>query len=334
MFSEVREQSSLRKDHVAVRTVRIQIIVSSPFSIKRLFLLMVNDFTCKNAMPGIGCGLWEFLFLGLIFYGAAFVSLYYFKAFIPTRTTSFGKLQLLLWLFLFIWFLYKGTLFIVPFSYNQLDFRIFYISFPALLYIIPVTLFIRLICEVLFTYNSPGIKLQAFIKVLVGSFISIYSMIGIALSIGDVKDTEDPGSSISLWYGCMNFLTIIFVATPAIKLIDLVNGHGTKEYKSCAINSRIGLLFFIVLYGVRGLYNTFSYFSLNPLQNFLNIQLSKVQRYPPSSVRVVSWFYYFFFDGVSAFLFMAGAVLLNKHIIQLSNDPFIARQVPSDAGLI
>ena len=295
---------------------------------------MVNDFTCKNVMPGIGCGLWEFFCLGLIFYAAAIFSVFNFKKLLSKWSSSFGKLLCLLWLTMSIWLFYKGTLFIVPFNYNQLYYRIFFVSLPAILYVIPITLLVRLVCEALFTYNSPGSKLQNFIKVLFASFITIYFMIGITLSIGDVSDTDDPGSSISLWYGCMNLLTVLFVTTPAYKLVKVIQSNGMPQYKSCYNQAKVGLFFFVLMYTLRGLYNILSYFSVNPIQKFLNQELSHVQRFPPLNVRVISWFFYFLFDGITAFLFILGAIILNSHSDQLAVDPFFVRYPSSDQGLI
>ena len=293
---------------------------------------MVNDFTCKSVMPGIGCGLWEFLALGIIFYFEAIFSFYYFKKILPKWNSPFEKMQCIFWLTIGIWLIYKGTLFIVPLNYNQLTYRIFFVSFPAILYVFPLTVLVRLVCDALFTYNSPGARLQNFIKVLFASFITIYFMIGITLSIGDVSDFDDPGSSISLWYGCTNILTVLFIAIPSNKLIKLIQSHGMLEYQNCTNKSKIGLFFFVLVFSLRGIYNILSYFSINPLQTYLNKELSNVERYPTVNVRIISWFYYFIFDVVSALLLITGAIILHNHSNQLASDPFFIRY-PSDQGI-
>ena len=294
---------------------------------------MVNNFTCKNVMPGIGCGLWEFLALGIIFYIEAIFSIIYLKKLFPKRKfSSFDKMQFLFWLAIGIWLLYKGTLFIIPVNYNQLTYRIFFVSFPAILYVFPLTVLVRLVCDALFTYNSPGARLQIFIKVLFLSFITIYFMIGITLSIGDVSDSDDPGSSISLWYGCTNILTVLFIAIPSNKLIKLIQSHGMQNYENCTTKSKIGLVFFVIIYSLRGLYNILSYFSINPLQTYLNKELSNVERFPPTNVRIITWFYYFVFDAISALLLILGAVILYNHSKQMASDPFFVR-FPSDQGI-
>lgn len=288
-----------------------------------------SNFTCKNVLPGIGCGFYEFLVLGILFYIVALLAIRYLIQVLKNLSTLFGKMEAVLWITMIIWLFYKGTLFIFPFDYTEVSFRVVYVSIPAILYLIPVTVVVWLICELLFTYNNPGAKIKNFIKILLIGFITVFLIIGICLSARDVSNSVEPGNSISLWYGCTNILTVLFIAFPGYRLLKVINSS-SSEYESCINKSIIGLIFFAIIYFLRGLYNILSYVKCNPIQTWVNKGVADVDRYPPTYVRVVSVFYFLIFDGISAVLLLIAAILMLNHSTNLATDPFFARQSPSD----
>lgn len=289
-----------------------------------------NNFTCKNVMPGLGCGFAEFVILGIIFYIIALVALGYFIKIMKKSSTLFNKLETVLWFSIVIWLLYKGTLFIFPFNYNQMSFRVAYVNIPAILYLMPVTILIWLICQLLFTYNSPGAKVKSFIKILLIAVVTVFLIVGVYLSISDVSNTVEPWNNLLLWYGCMNILTVFFTVLPGYKLLKAIN-LSSSEYTNCVNKSIYGLIFFSVIYLIRGLYNVLAYAKCNPMQNWINKGLIGVERYPPLYVRIFTCIYFLIFDGISAVLILVAALLMLNHSTNLATDPFFARQAQSES---
>ena len=121
----------------------------------------ISEFVCKNAMPGIGCNLPEMIFLGCLFFILGCVCIVFFVLHIKIKRKSKEQvfdLMLLFWITMAIFLLYRSIIQIFPFNYSVHSLLIFQGGINAILALIPISIFVLLICELLFTYRNPGIK--------------------------------------------------------------------------------------------------------------------------------------------------------------------------------
>lgn len=299
--------------------------------------LKASNFTCRYAEPGFGCNIPEMIVLGFLFWIAAVSCIvfliYHIRSKKQVKTANFDY-NYMFWITMMIWLTYRGTICLFPFDYDKVSFRIVYINVNMILYLIPLSTVILLVCELLFTYRSPGTKLIIFFRILFFVFVSVFLIIGIVLSFADDESNIDVGKPISLWHFCTDFLFVVFFTVPAKKLLDAIMYPVIQpEDVSCVRFSKFGILFFSVLFGLRSLYNLLNYVDVNPIQNFMNRETDKATRILSTGARIVQFFYYFVFDFLTSVMLITSVFMFRRHDIQFADDPFYAKQ-PSDGSAL
>lgn len=284
---------------------------------------MTSDWICANAMPGFGCNYYEMIVLGFLYCITGFLCLYFLIQHIRSPW-SLKKHAIdsnsLFWISMFIWMNYRGILFLAPFNYNAQSLLIVQGGINAILALIPISLLILLICELLFTYHNPGYQTISFFKIVFTVFLCVFLFVGITIAITDETETDDFVSSLALWHGCTDLIILFFAAVPAKMLISAISYPAIQpDDVPCITKSKIGLWTFSILFFFRFLYNTLHFFGINPLETWIASFTSI------GAQRAFNAVFSFVFEYATGVMAMAGVSMLRKHDMKFADDPFYAR---------
>ena len=288
---------------------------------------MVSDFVCNNAMPGFGCNFYEMIALGFLFAITGFICIYFLvknlKSPIHLKPRKKIDSNALFWIFMFIWMEYRAIIFFVPFNYTTQTLLIFQGGVNAILALIPISILVLLICELLFSYRNPGYQTISFFKCVFVVFLGVFLIVGIAISFIDQEEGEDIAATLSLWHGCTDLIVLLFVTFPAHYLIEAISYPVIQpDDVKCISHSKVGTWIFGILFFIRSLYNMLHYFDVNPCAQWLNTQILEGNI---GNARAFTACYALVFEYITAVLAMAGVVMIRNHDMKFSEDPFYAR---------
>lgn len=284
-----------------------------------------SEFVCKNAMPGVGCDLNEMTVLGVLFICTGVLCIYFLSQYLKTERGKpyYLDYTLIFWVTMFVWMEYRGLLCIYPFEYTHDLLRIFVIGLNYLLYLIPISLLVLILCELMFSYRNPGTRTIRIIRWTFIVFLLSFLLIGLALSFVELDDA-DPSTPLLLWHACTDFIVFVFVLIPSGLLIKVVTRQVVMPEDTCCVSGSIAVVTtFLVLILCRFSYNFTHFLNINIIANWYNNQLAKPGRLPLANVRVFSFFFYFIFDLGTALLAMIGVKTLQHHDLFFNYaDPF------------
>ncbi|OHT11968.1 hypothetical protein TRFO_18346 [Tritrichomonas foetus] len=299
---------------------------------------MPSDFVCLNAMPGLGCNYPESLVLGILYLFSGLVCFFLLVRDCRQSKTenhaskSVTRQVIVYWIFTMIWLFYRGILWIYPFNYNHLTFRLFHGGLNQILFLIPIAMIILILCELLYSYYNPG-KSGTFFRIIFVVFLIVFLVTGIALSFIDSdEDTGDPDDAVSplyLWGGATNLITLVFVVIPAAKLIKAVSYPVTQpEDEGCVKCSIVGIVIFSIFQITRCIYNILQHFGANFITKWYNEELFQKGGHS-IGLRSFNFVFYLLYDLVCIWIANIGVVTLYKHDMKFADDPFYAR-TPND----
>jgi hypothetical protein len=288
---------------------------------------MVSDFVCKNALPGFGCGYYEMAIIGFIFIITGLVCIYFLvqniRAPVHLKPRKTIDSNIWFWIFMAIWMVYRGVIFCIPFNYNIKSLLIVQGGVNAILALIPISMLVLLICELLFSYKNPGYQTISFFKCVFIVFLSVFLIVGIAISFIANEEGDLATKTLALWHGCTDLIVLLFVTFPAHFLIKAISYPVIQpDDVGCITKSKIGTWVFGILFFLRSLYNTLHYFNVNPLQHWLEKQSTDEKI---GNARAFTATYSLIFEYTTGVLSMIGVCMIRNHDMKFSEDPFYAR---------
>lgn len=289
---------------------------------------MVNELVCKFVYPGIGCGLYEMLVLGIMYLLTSFYCIYFsihliFNKFRKTKNIS--SIQLSFWISMSLWMIYNGIVTIVPFDYNESTIRFWHGGVCDVLHLIPVAMFILLICELLFTYINPENRTKEFFRLVFVVFTVAFIIVGIALSICD-DESDDPRNNLTFWHGCTEFIFTIFIVFPALKLINAISHPVVQpEDVSCIRYTTIGVIALGSIFFLKCIYNVTLYFRVNPIGKWFERESRRVGVSYTAKLRVYLFSYNFIMYYLTSIMIIFGTKILYKHELKFDDDPFYSK---------
>ena len=288
----------------------------------------VSALVCKNAMPGFGCGLPEMIVLGCLFFILGCVSIYFLIQHIQNKRRNREPpfdLIFVFWLTTAIFSLYRSIIQIFPFDYSLNSLLVFHGGINAILALIPISIFVLLICELLFTYRNPGIQTVKFYRVVFGVFLTVFLIVGVSLSFID-SNSSDATVELSLWHGCTDLIVVCFVAIPSYSLIKAISYPVVQPEDATFVRFAIlGIWVFCILFFVRSLYNILHSANQNPLSNWFLQELNISGDRPNENARIFQFCFSFVFEWFAMLMTMVGVYYLRKYDLKFSDDPFYAR---------
>ena len=294
------------------------------------------NLTCFYVSPAVKCGIWENLALGILFYLAAIVSVYFLfnncrksKSFLK----NINKTNLF-WFMMIIYQLFRGTISIAPIQYNFITIKIVFLGVHHILLFIPMCLVILILFDLLFSYQNPGSNATDFFKWLFILFLVTFVGLGIALSIIDMnEESSDPEMSLSLWACCTDIILMLFFVIPAWSLLKAVTFPMIQpEDQKCVHFSRFGIFLNSTIFFLRALFNFLHYIEQNPIQNWILNQNTNSPDFnqdiliPNGNVRAWNFCYYFIFDFLPVVLAMIAVYLFKKHDMMFNENPYYTKQ--------
>lgn len=289
---------------------------------------MPKEFICKNVMPGLTCNLPEMTVLGCLFVLVGCVCFYFAFIHIKSKLRNHDKiidLISLFWIFMQIFMFYRGIIQIFYFPYSEASLLIVHGGVNSTLALIPISLFVLLIVELLFTYRNPGLQTVKFYRVVFIVFLSVFLVVGVALSWVGVED-EDYTNDLSLWHACTDLLVVIFVAVPASHLIAAVSYPVIQPEDASFVKwSVVGIWVFGITFFLRSIFNLLHYIGKNPIITWFQRELQASSDRPTQNARIFQFFFTFIFEWFTSVMTMIGVYYLRKHDLKFSDDPFYAR---------
>jgi hypothetical protein len=270
-----------------------------------------SDFVCLNAMPGIGCGLPEMFILGLLYFLASLCAPY----FLLQGRMRRDPLEATLWIrvsfsiSMFIWLLFRAVISIAPFDYSVQSFQIVSIVVGDVLCLIPVSLAILILCEILFSYRDPGNRTVVFFKVMFLIFLVAFLVIAIVITMANLDDPAELVFSMALWRASTNFVILLFVALPAYQLFKTISGADHLEFWKYTSAAQYGVSFLILVIFVRIVYDALIYAETNPVYNYLNSETESAAE-PAGGVRAIQFLGCFLFEIFTSVLIMLAVRVL------------------------
>jgi len=234
----------------------------------------------------------------------------------------------LFWAFISIWQMYRGAISVHDFSSATVDrtYRVMYSSLNHLLMFIPMCLVILILFELLFTYRNPGSNAITFFRALYLLFMFTFLVLGIVLSVVDMKSEENIGDSIVLWCACSDLILSIFFALPAHSLLEAVTYPMVQPEDVCCVNAcKVGIILFLLLFGGRTLWNGTHYYGVNRLQSEVDAWVND-QKMPDGRARTFHFFWFLVFDFGTSTLAMISVYLFKRHDLMFNENPYYTRQ--------
>ena len=295
-----------------------------------------SNLTCKYAMPGIGCNIPEMLTLGILFFFGGIACIYFLihhlKIKIKAKRRSLFDFFVVFFITMSIWMFYRGIISIFPFNYTIFSVNIVFVNVNAILFLLPLSFVILILCNILFAYRNPGTKMIIFFKILFFIFLTAFLLMTIVFLIADSQDNNRLVRTMKLWHSCTDSLLCIFFAVPAVQLMKSVADMTLLEVKDrkCIAFSTVGIAFFCFIFILRVIYNILGYFDVNPIEHFLNNEIEATDRIPSAAVRTFTVLYYFLFDFCAGCLGIGAVLLIEKKDLNIVTDPNYRKQASDD----
>jgi hypothetical protein len=268
-----------------------------------------SDFVCLNAMPGIGCGLPESFILGIVYLLTSALCLVFMVHGRIGRSRSAileetFKIRLLFWISMFIWTLFRSITSIVPFPYNEMSYEITSVVTNDVLSLIPLSLAILIICQILFSFEDPGSRRTVFFRITFCIYLTAFLLIALVVTLANNDDATELHRSMSLWRASTNTIILLFFMLPGLQLFKTVLKYEKPEGDNRVVIAQFAITFFLLAFCVRVLYDILTYAGANPLQNYMNGENVKSKRIPPGGVRALTFLGYVFLEVVPSLLIM------------------------------
>lgn len=288
----------------------------------------ISSFVCKNAMPGVGCNIPEMVVLGCLFFILAVICviflIYHVRIKILNEESSLD-INTLFWSTMTVTLIYRSIITIFPFNYSLQGLLILHGGLNATLSLIPISLFVLIICELLFTYKNPGTQTVKFYRVVFSVFVSTFLIVGICLSFIDIS-SSDPSNELSLWHGCTDLIVVCFVAIPSYSLIKAISYPVIQPEDSAFVRWYVvGAWIFCITFFIRSVFNILHYFNQNPAIAWFQQELMRSNDRPDKAAIMFQFFFTLIFEWLTSLMTIIGVYFLRQHDLKFSDDPFYAR---------
>ena len=290
---------------------------------------MGKEFVCKNVMPGQGCGLPEMYVLGVVFWISALLCVYLFYRHLKETKKLCKSFDIVsvFWVTMVIWQIYRGCTSIFYISWDKESYLLGNTLVNRLLLFTAMCFVIYILFDLLFKYDNPGKNATRIFQCLFILFYTCFLTLGVGLCFVEVSQVDDPDSSISLWCACSDIILLIFFVLPAVSLLKSVAYPMVQPDDVCCVNfGRIGIVLYVIIYGLRLIWNLLQYYELNPIVKWFNMELKKTAEIPNGSARTFQFFFFLLFDFLPSLLAVVSVYLFSKHDIVFNENPYFTHQ--------
>ena len=291
--------------------------------------MSTKEFVCKNVMPGQGCNLPEMYILGTLFWACAAVCVFLFYKHIKStkkRCRSFDIVSLF-WTTMIIWLLYRGLTSIFYINWTANSYLLGNTLVTSILLFTSMCLVIYILFDLLFKYDNPGKNAVRIFQCLFGLFYTCFFILGVGLCFVEIKRENDPDSTLSLWCGCSDLILLIFFVLPAVSLLKSVTYPMVQPDDVCCVNfCKVGIICYIIIYGLRCLWNILHYYDINGIVDWFEKELDKTEEIPNSKARTFTFFFFFLFDFVPSLLATISVYLFSEHDLVFNENPYFTHQ--------
>lgn len=290
-----------------------------------------NNFTCLYAMPGLGCNIPEMLVLGIFFILGSFACIYFtfhqYKNKKSDKQHSPYGYSIIFFASMSFWMAFRGVISIFPFKYTHLTYNIVFTNISTILFTIPLSFVILILCNILFTYRNPETKMIIFFKMLFFIFFIAFLFIAFVIAIANANDTEEHDRAIKLWRCCTDLIICFFFTGPAIQLIkEIAIKFPNKKFLTISI---AGVAIFCFIFILRVIYNSLSYLNLNPIENLIKDDINDSEnpkKFPSTTTRAFTFVYYLIFDFFASCLGIAAVIYIDKKELDILSGPKYEQQ--------
>ena len=273
-------------------------------------------------MPGIGCGYPEMFILGLLFFLCGLLTIFLLIRYIKLRTQISHQLldyQIIFWVFMTAWFIYRGIVQIVPFPYTLNTYYVFGLGLNHILLLGSISIVIIIVLDQLYQYQGIETTHSNFFKFLFVLYFIIFLITGISASLYGDAEIKGTNSLMFLWHACSSLIITFFVFFPSKKLIKTISYPVVQPGNVvCVRVSTVFLYTFVILFILRILSNILTFAGVHPI--------ARLEKESDGTLGAVARAFYFFtnflFDLIPALQACWIVYALFKHDLDFQNDYF------------
>lgn len=272
-------------------------------------------------MPGLGCNIPEMLVLGLFFLIGSLICICLLINHIRLRKVNKQRLPFSYTIIFFatisLWMAFRGVISIFPFNYTNFTFNIVFTNISAILFALPLSFIILILCNILFTYRNPGTRMIIFFKMLFFIFLIAFLVIAIVILYANANDQIELDREMRLWRSCTDLIICFFFGGVATQLINefAIKSPNKKSNRKCLSISITGVAIFCLIFALRVIYNFLAYCNINPIEHIIQDEIEKSEntnQIPSATTRTLTVIYYFIFDFFATCLGIAAIIYIEK----------------------
>ena len=297
-------------------------VVLPPFSFIIIMVPFNKTFVCSTAMPGLGCGYPEMLILGLLFLFCGLLTIFLLIRYIKLRTKIAHQLldyQIIFWVFMTVWFIYRSIIQIIPFHYNLNSYYIFGVGLNHILFLGSLSIVILIVLDQLYQYQGIETTHSNFFKFLFVLYIIIFLITGISASLYGDEEIKGTNSLMFLWHACSSLIIALFVYFPSKKLIKTISYPVVQPGNVvCVRISNVFLYTFLILFFLRSLSNILTFAGVHPIAHLEKESDGTLG----GGARAFYFLTNFLFDLIPALQACYVVYAIFKHDLDFQNDYF------------
>jgi hypothetical protein len=279
-----------------------------------------DEFVCQQAMPGWACHMPEMSILEFRHFSSANPNAPNY-----CHMTS----DVVFWVSLCVWSLYQGILRSVSIPYDPRTFNLLYMTLLDLLYLMPLSALIMMICQLLIDYRGSSKRVLTLFRIIFVVFFSAFILLGIGFSMVTWVDPRDPVSQLAIWHGCTDLIISLFVGAPAFALMRIIAFPVVPvENRKCFSITKVLTIAFCPIMLVRSLYNILHGLHANPTNEWFAHEATDTWR-PSWKARTFQWFFVFVFDFCSSTIVIVGVRTWRANDVKFADKSFYNPEIVS-----
>ena len=293
---------------------------------KRSKISMNHDDICWYVMPGLGCGMPEFVALGVLNFVTAFASLYLLYAQYRNQSREEGfKPHYLFWFFTFLWTGFNAVVNTFDFSYTTKSAYVIEYVISSLLFFLYFGFFMAVLMYHYFDYRPPKNSMKSLYYIIFVASRCFFIFLCVAFSFLSEDAIPVGGDCIMLWNSMCDIIFLCYTTAICYKLIAAITYPIIQPQDvRCIANARISIIIFIVLFIFRFLYHFGIFVSFNPIHDFLRDERREKSSRPSGGYRALQCVIRFVMDWAVCAGTMLATYFLRRHDMDFNDDSFYA----------
>ena len=199
-------------------------------------------------------------------------------------------------------------------------------ALDSMLFILPISLVMLNVTEMMFQYQYPGRAKKMLIRLLYTLFFIIYLVLGVLITYVDVDTIGEQYDVMFLWNSASSLVLSVLMIFPSFKLLKTVSYPVIQpEDVKCVRTSKLALVLFVVINLCESIYNLTVFLGCNYIRNWLQKDLEKYHLVR-NGPRAFYFMYELIFDFIPSVLAVISVHQIRQHDLQFADDPFYAQE--------